>query len=640
MSTPIRLPQQTVPRRWRGVFEGRYDGDLWQTFNIDLERVKGKIVLSDKARILVDSDTDIASMGVPLKFVRSNARDTDNWYALTTTKILKNGNTSPTGGTWTSDTDVSNSPANPRDMAVFEGFDGDSDGVREDRLIVSLDTNVAVLNVSGSPLAWRTTWWTDTTAGGLSQSSLAAGVPHPLGKLQRLLALGDRDSDGVGVIHTVDRSDTVSSRRIRFPKGFQPRLTLSTSTSFFFLCQNDFGGNGKAFEWDGSSNDYAHEYEILGQYPLCGWVHNDTPYIVTELGYILKFTGAGFKEVQTFPFREEQLELSARAYTAGGATTAPADSVTEYGAYVEGNIVKILIGSPTTSRRMRAGIWIFDLVSNNLYHKTAIGQHKAAGTDIDYGQGVLAGVGGLAQTKAGSTEFVAGASVYTNYSGSTKTVIARGIQNTSRGSNAGRNRGHFITTWIQAPEILSQWLGMWLKFRTFLSGSNSIVVKHRTKAPRMDQNDNDESVLQATGNWRNDTSFVVAVPTGVVVGDEVEILAGKNAGSTFHINTITDTNGAAATPDGSTNMIVSIDEAVGSSNDTTGALFRFDNWVKDGQITDTATPVEFTTFTGSDSNSNVLNVSDEVQIKVELRGFSQEIREIDIQNNTTQEIIN
>lgn len=625
----ITLPNQDT-RRFRGIFPGKDEGELWQTFNVDLERVKGRIVLADKARIIVDSDTDIASMGVPLKFLRGNPRDTDSWYAMTTGKILKNNNTSPTGGTWTSDSDISNSPTNPRDMIVHEGFDGDSDGVREDRLLVSLDTNVAILNGSGSPLAWRLTWWTDTTTGGLSQASLTPGVPHPMGKLQRLLGIGDRDSDGVGVMHTVDRTDTVSNRRLKFVRGMQPRIILGASDRFWIFAQNDFGGNGKIYEWDGSASQYGHEYELQGSTPLTAWLFNDIPYCITELGYILKYSGGGFKVAKQFPMFDERLEFSIRAFTAGGATTTAGDTITEYGAYVDGNIVKILIGAPSTSRRMRSGIWVYDIENDNLYHKTAIGQHKVAGTDKDYGQGVLAGTGGIIQTKSGSSELVAGASVYTSYTGSTKSVLARIIQNTTRASNAGRNRGYFITTWLPSGEITELWKNVWFKFREFVSGSNSIIVKHRIDEPLIDRDDSDESILQAAGNWRNDTSFVAAVPTGVIAGHEVEILAGLNAGSTFHISTMTDTNGGAVTPNGSTNVIVSIDEAVGTTNDTTGALFRFDNWIKDGVISDTATSTEQIIFAGTDTSGANLTDGDGIQIKVEMRGHSQEVAEMRI----------
>src|SRR3990167_7144506 len=90
---------------------------------------------------------------------------------------------------------------------------------------------------------------------------------------------------------------------------------------------------------------------------------------------------------------------------------------------------------------------------------------------------------------------------------------------------------------------------------------------------------------------------------------------------------MTDTNIAAVTPNGSTSVIVTInDTAITSSTATFHA--RFDNFRLAGTISDTASDGEFVAIPGGDSDENNLNLSDEVQFLVELRGFSQEIKNL------------
>ena len=65
----IRFPRQ---REWRGMFDSKFAGEIYESFNIDLERSKGRVALGDKARI-IQSDTDVFTMGTPQKFLKSNA---------------------------------------------------------------------------------------------------------------------------------------------------------------------------------------------------------------------------------------------------------------------------------------------------------------------------------------------------------------------------------------------------------------------------------------------------------------------------------------------------------------------------------------------------------------------------------------
>jgi len=50
----INIPQDRR-RDWRGIFSSKMDGDFQQTFNMDLERVPGKMSLSGMYNIDVGS---------------------------------------------------------------------------------------------------------------------------------------------------------------------------------------------------------------------------------------------------------------------------------------------------------------------------------------------------------------------------------------------------------------------------------------------------------------------------------------------------------------------------------------------------------------------------------------------------------
>ena len=107
------------------------------------------------------------------------------------------------------------------------------------------------------------------------------------------------------------------------------------------------------------------------------------------------------------------------------------------------------------------------------------------------------------------------------------------------------------------------WEGLWMKFKKFVNSNNRIIVKSRVAEPLKDADGNDESPLQAEGDWASTTTFACVVPTGVAVGDEVEIMTGDNGGCSFNISVL------SATPDGSATITVTIDEAAPTSSTRT-----------------------------------------------------------------------
>lgn len=586
------MPIPRFSKQWTGVFPGKYAGDIWQSFNIDLEKEQGRARLGDKFRILTDGD-DTAAPGLPYKFMRTNADQTDKWWCLSATKMLKTAGTNPFVA-YAAD-GIANSPTDALDMETHESNSG------YQRLIVARDADLARLQNG----VWTASWWVGT----LAQSALATGKPHPICRLQRLLIVGDVVSQ-VGAIHTIDKADVVSASRLTFAAGYEPRVIIKSSNRYWIGLQNIFGNQGLIIEWDGSSQTYLNEFPLVGSFPLAGAVVSNIPFFFDEVGYIYKYSGGSFEPVQQFPMVEEGLVFS--------STVASTNTIQTNGVSVDRHLIYINVGAPTASRRMRSGIWCYNTLNRNLYHLRGIGQHKTANTDVDYGQTPFLRPGGIKYIFDGANsinDLLIGGAVYKSYSSTSKTVIGQTISNKNQASSAGRNRGYIITPYIPLKEVNAMWEGLWTKFKKFVNSNNRIIVKWRVAESLKDADGNDESVLQATGTWVSTTTFTCVVPTGVAVGHEVEVMSGDNAGCSFKISAL------SATPDGAATITVTISEAAPTSS-TLGALFNFDNWTTETAISSTSIGNQKVPFSASAHGEFI-------QFKIELRGFGVELDDLE-----------
>lgn len=608
-------------RKWAGQFLGNYLGNLWQTFNIDLEKTPNRLSLSGKMRRFA------SGLGVVHKFLRTDATTTDQWWGLvrastpsgTDGDMLRNGNTTIYSGTWITDDTAGGgdtSPNNVHDMVIHENANG------EQRLIVSTATDLAILNSSGAANVWDINWGSTVASGGIA---LQNTVYHPLARLQRLVAVGDKIS-GVPVIHTVDKTDVFSTSRLTFDAVYTVYHILATSTRFWIALQHIKGGNAKIIEWDGSSLAYNNEYELDGgSIPLTGFIKGSDPYFITERGLIFKYTGSGFAVVQDFGLGEDRA-----IFEHSGADSSVGASLCPYGVIVDGDVVYLNISAPVVSsfsatvmpngvRRLRAGIYVFNTANRNLYHHMGIGEHASAGTDVNYG-GFMGKAGALELT--GSDYLIASASVYiggATWVTSQQNGIYLKIPNGEQASNAGRNRGYFITPQISMKEIEGMWEALFLKFRRFVNSNNRIVVKWRVTEPLFnasaaDQAGNALLLMNAPATWASTTTFTCKVPTGVAVGDEVEILSGDNAGCSFAISAL------SGTPDNSTSLTVTIAEAAPTSSTDT-ILVRFDNWKTETAISATDIGSKKVPFTAPAHGEFI-------QFKIELRGFDVQVDEL------------
>ena len=264
----IEIPNKQT-RRWSGIYQGNYYGDLWKTFNVDLESDVGHIALSRNFSIVADTsdtdDTGTQALGTVVAFLRTNASNIDRWYAISGGSMFTTDSSSvsidrdnPYHG-WRNDT-VANSPVGAQDMTVHEN-DPDSAG-GENVLLVTRDTAVASLNDTGAN-TWNSNAYfhTSPTAlrGGIS------GLRHPIEyfSMRRISIVGDGN-----LIHTIDKNKASAYARLTLPVDLLVNHIFVTAYRVWILCYGLKGKNGAIVEWDGSSETYNQIYDAKSVYPL------------------------------------------------------------------------------------------------------------------------------------------------------------------------------------------------------------------------------------------------------------------------------------------------------------------------------------------------------------------------------------
>ena len=588
-------------RRWTGPYLGNYYGSLWRTFNVDLENSPGHIALSRSLVNVADTtDANLTNLAVVDAFQRTDADGTDRYWALNRGGRL--AKTDSTGGnallltqaTWDEDT-LASSPIDAKDFSIHEK-DSNADTAStaanaEDRLFVTRDTDIASLNDTASN-TWNANWWVTTKA----QTGLKAGVPHPIEyfPLRRISIVGDGN-----FVHTIDKAGAVSYSRLVLPLNLQVEGIFVTAYRSWILCSGKQGRNGAIVEWDGFSQTYNAIHDAQSSHPLSGVNYNEVPIVVNNRGLILEYNGNGFSPMIRdgqkicFPFYEEL--GNSFIITSSTIPIKPRGmTVTDDG------LVYINVQEPSlASHRQLGGIWCLNPISGRLYSKYSLNM----GSDTDYGQQVILDPGAIKAVNMGdlvasSSQLLAGGRIYSSYAG----TQVRAIWALHRPYSSTVRRGHFITQYVPSDEIQDCWDTLWLKLSAFKSSNDRIIVKARgTKS----LTDTDRLPLQKTITWTTGTTFTVTI-TGansdaIAVGDEIEVIAGRNAGALAHITVISGAHGALQT--------ITIDETVTGTSG--GSLCRFDRWKKLGVINDTS---KYTV------PLNIGITSSFVQFKVELRG--------------------
>jgi len=598
------MSQRFIPpkdlQRWTGPYLGDYYGVLWKTFNVDLDGVEGKIMLSRRFERIEDTVSDFTGDNAYTAFLRSNADCTDRYWALRNNGgLCKTDSAQPENACLPSDswdTDALDStPITPRDMDVI-GNDSRNDSGRNKLFVTTDSGDIAVLNDTGNN-KWTGSWWITKQ----SQPVLTANVLRRPISYFPFVKIGIVGSGNL--IHTITRAsdtvnDTVSYARLVLPKNLNARHIFSTSNRAWILTDHKYGGTGQVVEWDGSSTTYNNIYDAHAVSALSGVDYYGSPIIVNSNGQFLEFSGASLipmsRNGQTiaFPF-----PLEASLVT--GSDTSISASISPKGMTVgEDRLIYINVAQASVaSERFSAGVWCLNPITGRLYNKHSLGKW---GDSVDYGHQQIASPGGLywVPSSISSRNLLAGGVINTTASVGAQT----GIWLLEDKTSTTLSKGHFLTQYIQADSVQEVWDSLWLRFKRFTSTGAQFIVKARGVNPLQLAN---RRPLQATITWTSTTTFTLtlaAADDALAVGDEVEVMNGSNAGFLAHITIITGNHAAAQT--------ITIDETATTGSST--SIARFERWKKLGVIN---------TNTKYEDNVNAKGITSSFfQIKVEIRG--------------------
>ena len=599
---PINIPPKET-RRWTGPYLGDYYGVLWKTYNVDLDRREGKVMLSRRMERIEDTGSDFTGDAPFTAFTRTDADSTDRYWGLRLREGLAKTDSQATpapADSW--DTDgLTSSPTTPVDFAI-NGNDSRNDSGKNKLFVTTDSGDIAVLNDTGNS-AWTPAWWITKQ----SQPAMDTTVlfrPISYFPFRKITLVG-----GGNLIHTISRTsdtvnDTITNSRLTMPKGLNAHHIFPTNNREWILTHNKNGGEAKVVEWDGSSETYNDIHSVYGMAALSGVDYYGTPIILNDKGKFLEFTGTGFapmfrngQEI-AFPISEGESLIS-------GKDTSMIVAVAPRGMTVgEDGLIYINVdGMPTgslKSERLTGGIWCLNPVSGRLYNKTSLGQWNDS---VDYGQQWVSVAGGIywVPSSVSFRNILAGGKILT-----TASTAQTGIWLQEGETSTTRTKGYLITQFIPAEEIQNKWDSLWIIFKRFMASNSQFIVKARGTRSLYLAN---RRPLNTVITFTSSTTFTLTLAAGddsLSVGDEVEILNGSNSGFLAHITAISGAHAAVQT--------ITIDETVTTASGT--ATARFDRWRKCGIINNNS-KYEDVVSVGIDSSY--------VQFKVEIRGVASEV---------------
>ena len=563
-------------------------GMLWATKNLDLTRKPGTIHLASRMGVVFDNDDD-GDLDTPVAFIRTNADQTDRWWALTQASgisrtdglLFKTTGTSATSG-WAQDTNPGSGDITPIDAVDNMVIFGEASGY--DKLIVARDTDLAKMSNG----VWDASWW-DTT---LAQTALSNTHTHHIYVFLNTLLVPDGN-----VVHTVDDSDVVVTDRITFPDEYDIRWIHDDGVYVYFGTEHIRGGEGLIFYWDGTSETYNGYYKTGSYLTFAGVTDNrGILHTINANGRLLAFNGSGLDEVARFPF--EQKFGNWGVYDTLGNIKINAGIRPNGMGILDDKIVmsvKATISDWQTPENFPAGIWEYDK-EVGLYMKYAFNKAASPG----FGACSVGRVGALKvyndyATGQRKQRFIVGAKVYEDHNAQITAILVS--------DQSSSQQGYFITSRVEnGTDFRALWTRLHIAFRKFTGSSHSIIIKYRTDRSSDFAEDTYKDVFTAT--WSNTTTFAIDDSDGakLSVGDEVEVIVGKGEGYIAHISSITNTSGDAYT--------IVVDEAVSVSASDTSKV-RIQNWTKLGTIKNQ---------TEEKALMTIIKRSKWIQLKVQLGG--------------------
>lgn len=510
-----------VPNREKQIIqsnEGDYKGNLWATFNIDLDSNPGTIKTAKK---LVKAVGEENSDWIDGSVVQALQLHDGRYYVALQDDVLScSVNSDPTvSANWTDvDTLGIEDLGFETDMASYTG-----------KLLVSLGTDI--MSWDGSTK--DDDWWTVTTSG----TALTANYVHTLEVLRT----------GVDTLYVTDKN------LIRYYNANAGHATITLDTLMNARCltpsldrmwagtYTEVENNAYVYELQVGNAQATQAYEVDGRVCLAMFTYKNTPFVVTDRGYIQAFNGVGFETISQFPWASEANMMD------GCRPGLVQDSVTSTaihpkGIKVKGKYAYIYVNTndegnsgSNLSHRAPSGVWVLDLETYSLSHKYALNS-----TVNTYGGSKVIRSGPLLLSGTASVPIMVGAEVEDEpgiWMESTET-----------------NQSYFVTTRHESDSVADAFETVVIKTDTLDTGE-SVVTKYK------DETRPNFPLEVLNISWLNGTQFTtldaltgVVEATEAVFGDEVEIISGAGAGQMAHVVSI----------EGGTTKTVTLDADMGT----------------------------------------------------------------------------
>lgn len=524
---------QKIPTSEKKVIQsniGDYQGNVWATFNIDLDSNPGTIKVSRRLSRILDADqwdgTAVQALQV----------HDGNYYMTNTADVwVCSVNSDPTDvSNWTEITTLG-----------LEDLGLESDSTSYNGLILfSLGTDIMSWNGSSKD----DDWWTTIASG----TALTANKVHTLEVLRTGAdTLFITDGNKVRYYNGAAGGTTITLDSLMTANLLIPGLDKMWCGTY-----TEIEDNAYVYEIQVGETQVSQAYPVDGRACLSGFFYKNVPFIITERGYIQFFNGAGFETIAQFPWAtESKMMEGCRPGLIQDSPTALAIhpkgcKVSGKYAYIYVNTDDEFLTDTNLSSRAPSGVWVLDLETYSLTHRYSLT------TDTDaYGSHKVDRSGPILITNTPYTKIMVG--------GSTDAIEGLWMETDTT------PQGYFITTRHESETVTDAFEFFVVKADTPDTGE-SIEVKYRnTVVPNMPYEVKDVT-------WLTSTQFTTSdALTGVQPGYEVEVLSGYRAGHLAHVVSVT----------GDTTKTVTIDESIGLLNETSDVSFDYFNLISD-QMTD------------------------------------------------------
>lgn len=557
--------------------EGDYKGNLWGTFNIDLDSDPGVIKTAPRLEKAVGADT----WGTD-DIVQALQLHDGNYYIATNQTVA--------------DCSVNADPRNEGNWGTIATLGAEDLGLETDMtsfaglLLISLGTNIMSWEPVGE--VKDNDWWTATTSG----SALTANFPHTLQVLrtgQDTLFVTDKNL--IRYYNTTAGHTTITLDTLMVANTLTPSLDKMWAGTY-----TEVENNAYIYEIAVGNTAATQAYAVDGRACLSLFTYKNTPFVVTEKGYIQAFNGAGFETIAQFPFAlESKVMDGARPGQVQSSPTALA--IHPKGIGITGKYAYIFVDAndefntgTLLNDRTFSGVWVLDLETYSLTHKYALTLETT-----DYGISKVTRSGPLLITGTPETRIMVGSEVDT-----IKGVWMEGTE---------QPQGFFITTRHESDSFRDAFETAITKTDT-LADTESVTVKYKDdELPSIPYLIDDITWLNATSFTTTDTTI-----SDAMVGYEVFILAGYQAGKMCHIVSVT----------GGTTKTVIVDEPLGTLNELSDV--QIENWTKINQNTENEID-EATRLGASEHNTHFR------QHKVVMKG-NVKLREFISKSNSKEEL--